>query len=240
VEDRDRDVPVSVRERLARRLASLYIWATCRLYHECAWAYDAVSWIVSAGQWADWRRRTLDYVIGRRVLELGFGTGELLIEAAHQGLEAYGLEPSREMQRITARKARREASAIPRVQAVAQRMPFRDGSFGDIFSTFPAGYILDPATLHEVARLLRPPETGTGGRAGQFIVVGLYVQDRGLPLDRVLHLLFGGSSERALESFRRIASTAGLSIRVALPGDGQPGGPAIIAEPCAAGVIPAP
>jgi len=80
------------------------VWATYRLYHEFAWAYDVVSWLVSLGHWAGWRRIALDHVIGRRVLEVGFGTGELLIEMACRDLHVYGLECSPAMQRVTARK----------------------------------------------------------------------------------------------------------------------------------------
>ena len=87
-------------------LARLYLWATHRLYNQFAWAYDVASWVISLGQWSRWRRMALDHVprkgvhvTGQRVLELGFGTGELLIEMAERGWRVCGLELSPAMHR---------------------------------------------------------------------------------------------------------------------------------------------
>jgi ubiquinone/menaquinone biosynthesis C-methylase UbiE len=85
----------------------LYLWATHRLYNEFAPLYDLASWLVSAGRWGEWRRIALDYVVGPRVLEVGFGTGELLAELAQRRVTVSGLELSRAMQKVTARKLRR-------------------------------------------------------------------------------------------------------------------------------------
>ncbi|MBC7225137.1 MAG: class I SAM-dependent methyltransferase, partial [Anaerolineae bacterium] len=122
----------------------LYLWATRLLYGPLAWAYDAVSWAVSLGRWASWRRRALDLVAGHRVLELGFGTGDLLAEMARRGFQGVGVEPSAAMQRTASRKLSRRGLGVPRVRAVAQALPFRDGAFDAVVATFPSEYILDP------------------------------------------------------------------------------------------------
>lgn len=194
--------------------ARLYLWATYRLYHEFAWAYDLVSWLVSLGRWSDWRRRALDYVPGPRVLEVGFGTGELLLEMARRGLEAYGLDPSPEMQRVTARKMARQEVRVPRLRGIAQRMPFPDGRFDALIATFPAPYILDPATLREAARLLRRPDPETNQSGGRFIVVGLGVSPRSAVLRCVERVLFGSTEEQALVRYKQLAAAAGLAITV--------------------------
>src|SRR5581483_5728728 len=36
------------------------------LYHQLAWAYDTVAWLVSGGAWRAWARATLPYLDGRR------------------------------------------------------------------------------------------------------------------------------------------------------------------------------
>lgn len=144
---------------LFRLIANLYRWAYQRLYNEFAWSYDIVSWLVSLGQWDSWRRTALRYVQGERVLEVAFGTGELLPLLAVKAENALGLEASAAMHRIVDGKLSRRHLRFPRVQGVVQRLPFADESIDTIVSTFPAGFILDPKAHREFARVLRP-----GGR----------------------------------------------------------------------------
>jgi ubiquinone/menaquinone biosynthesis C-methylase UbiE len=194
--------------------ARLYLWATYRLYDELAWAYDLASWLVSLGRWSGWRRRALDYVVGQRVLEVGFGTGELLLELKARHLEVVGLDLSPAMHRVTARKLKRQGVEIPRVRASVQRMPFADGWFDSIVSTFPAGYILERATLQELARLLRPPNRITGSPGGRFIVVGMVVSSDHWLWRWAMRLLFGAQEEAMVDRFERMASAAGLRMQV--------------------------
>jgi ubiquinone/menaquinone biosynthesis C-methylase UbiE len=194
--------------------ARLYLWATYRLYDELAWAYDLASWLVSLGRWSGWRRRALDYVVGQRVLEVGFGTGELLLELKARHLEVVGLDLSPAMHRVTARKLKRQDVEIPRVCASVQRMPFADGWFDSIVSTFPAGYILQRATLQDVARLLRPPNPITGSPGGRFIVVGMVVTSDHVLWRWAMRLLFGAQEEAMVDRFERMASAAGLAVQV--------------------------
>ena len=194
--------------------ARLYVWATYRLYHEFSWAYDAAAWLVSLGRWAGWRRMALNYVDGPRILEVGFGTGELLLEMARRGLQAIGLDASPEMQRITARKMRRHRLDPPRVQALAQAMPFVSGCFDAVIATFPAGYILQPETLHEVSRLLRSPSQGTGTGGGRFVVVGMVLRPNIRPLCWAERLLFGVPATDLVERFGQLAREARLCVTV--------------------------
>lgn len=194
--------------------AKLYLWATHRLYDELAWAYDLASWLVSLGRWSGWRQRALDYVVGQRVLEVGFGTGELLLELGRRDCEVVGLDLSPAMHRVTARKLRRQGVEIPRVCASVRSMPFADGWFDSIVSTFPADYILEETTLCEVARLLCPPNPINGSPGGRFIVVGMVVSSDHWLWRWAMRLFFGSQGETALGRFERIASAAGLSVRV--------------------------
>jgi ubiquinone/menaquinone biosynthesis C-methylase UbiE len=195
-------------------LARLYIWATYRLYGEFAWAYDLVSWLVSFGNWSKWRQSSLDYVVGRRVLEVGFGTGELLIEMAKHDLEAVGLEPSLAMHRVAARKMARQGVEVPRLCGVVQELPLADDQFDSVVSTFPSGYILEPETLQEVARLLHPPDPDTGTEGGRLIIVGMVVWKDGWLWRRAMRLLFGSGGESAVDRFERSATAAGLQLEM--------------------------
>jgi ubiquinone/menaquinone biosynthesis C-methylase UbiE len=191
----------------------LYLWACHRLYNEFAWSYDAASWLVSAGHWAEWRRLALDYVDGSQVLEIGFGTGELLVEMARRGLTVYGLELSPAMQRITAGKLLRQRSGAPRVRGLAQRLPFADGSFDSLVSTFPAEYIGDPASLRECARVLRGPAPD-GRSGGRLVVVGLSVIVKNPWLRRLAPVFYGAPDEGHFHRWTAAMLQAGLRAQV--------------------------
>lgn len=198
--------------RSRTKWAQLYGWLAERLYHELAWGYDLVSWLVSAGHWAAWRRAALTYLPPGRVLEVGFGTGALLIELASRGRDVVGLDLSPEMHRETARKLRQRSLQIPRVRAPTQTMPFATGTFDALLSTFPAGYILDPATLREAARLLRP--------GGRFVVAGLWLQIDLPWLAWLLQPIYGAAAP-LLAHFQATAAAAGLQMTIVEAGQGR-------------------
>ncbi|MCJ7668596.1 MAG: methyltransferase domain-containing protein [Anaerolineae bacterium] len=130
-------------------------FAFSRLYNEFAWAYDKISYLVSRGEWHRWQLAALPRLRGPRILDIGFGTGDLLSEMRNQGYLCYGVELSPSMLRM----AKRKGVKVPLCQARAQDMPFRDGVFDSLVSTFPSSFILDPRAQREMARLLAP-----GGR----------------------------------------------------------------------------
>jgi ubiquinone/menaquinone biosynthesis C-methylase UbiE len=217
-------------KRIALWLARLYLWATHRLYNEFAWSYDVVSWLVSFGQWDRWRKSALDHAVGQRILEVGFGTGELLIEMARRGMHVCGIDLSPAMHRITARKMAQRGIQAPRVQALAQRAPFADESFDTIVATFPAEYIASPATLREVVRLLRSPDPDTGVEGERFVVVGMVANLNSRLLNRATDLFFGVPAKRILTEYVRHATAAGLDVTVTAPRGRGPKMPVLIAE----------
>jgi SAM-dependent methyltransferase len=194
-------------------LASLYAWATERLYNELAWAYDAVSWLVSLGHWGAWRRLALAHVQGRRVLEVGCGTGELLLDLARRGLLVYGLDPSPAMLRIAGGKLARRGASAALIRGRAQQLPFAAGALDAVLATFPANYILCAATLREAARVLRPPHLADGANGGRLIVGGLFLEVH----SEALRWLLGGSSRAlgpVLARWREAATEAGFDLTV--------------------------
>ncbi len=121
--------------------------------------YDLVAWAVSKGDWRAWGRTALEHTLPGRSLELGVGPGHLLPHLARQTGCAVGVERSPAMLRLAARRCGTAAL----VGGTALALPFGDGVFGTVVSTFPAPYIVAPATLDEVRRVLRP--------AGRLVVV---------------------------------------------------------------------
>lgn len=194
-----------------------YAWACERLYYEFAWSYDWVSWLVSLGAWSGWRRVALDYVQDAShttplVLELGFGTGELLLDMAQRNIQVYGLELSPAMHKITAAKLRKRRLKVHCVRALAQAMPFADESFDNIIATFPAPYILQANTLHECARLLRKPQPAAGLQGGRLIIVGLWVAAEDGNWRRYIPFFYGTPSGALLRHIQQRFAAAGLKV----------------------------
>jgi len=124
------------------------------LYHEFAFTYDAVAWLVSLGQWQTWGRTTLSRVRGPRVLEIGHGPGHLLIALARSGdLRPIGIDLSPQMSRIAQRNLRQAGVQVPQVCCRVQALPFRAGAFDSVVATFPTDYIGELASLREVQRV---------------------------------------------------------------------------------------
>src|SRR5512147_1621186 len=111
------------------------------LYHEFAFTYDAVAWLVSLGQWQAWGRTALSRVRGSRVLEIGHGPGHLLIALARSGRQPIGIDLSPDMIQIARRNIRRAGVNAPQVHCRVQALPFRSGVFDSVVSTFPTDYI---------------------------------------------------------------------------------------------------
>ncbi|WP_369807173.1 class I SAM-dependent methyltransferase [Mycobacterium sp. 1081908.1] len=93
----------------------------------------------------------------RRVLEIGCGTGNLIIRAKrdHPQLEAVGCDPDpRALDR-----ARRKTGAVRFEQGYAERLPYADGEFDRVLSSMMLHHINDdakPAAAAEILRVLRP------------------------------------------------------------------------------------
>lgn len=129
------------------------------LYNEFAWTYDAVSWIVSIGQWRAWQRVGLPLLTHGRTLEVGHGPGHMLAAVERTGHPAFGIDLSRSMGGLAVRRLTRHALPARVSRSRVQALPFADGVFTNILSTFPTEYFVDPAAIAEFARVLAP-----GGR----------------------------------------------------------------------------
>ncbi len=126
------------------------------LYHSLAWTYDLVAATVSVGRWQGWVRSAAKLVTGSQVLELGYGPGHLQVHLCAAGKTVFGLDESRQMARQAARRLRKGGFLVQLVRGMAQNLPYADESFDDVLATFPTPYIIDPLTLQEILRVLRP------------------------------------------------------------------------------------
>jgi ubiquinone/menaquinone biosynthesis C-methylase UbiE len=123
--------------------------------------YRFASTVPFAGQWRVWQRLVLSRLHGRDVLELGCGLGDLLADLSEAGYVCIAIDHSSQMveaarETLQRRRLHKKATVI---QGSTQHLPFSNGSFDTVVSTFPSEYIYDPDTIAEVERVLRP-----GGR----------------------------------------------------------------------------
>ena len=175
------------------------------LYHELAWAYDLVAWLVSFGQWKAWGRAALSRLRGQRVLELAHGPGHLLVTMKRAGFAPVGLDLSPQMGRLARKRLRDGSCDVPLVRARAQALPFRAGAFDSVVSTFPTEFIVDPATVQEIARVIE--------QGGRVVLVPGVVFGASLPA-RSLGLLYvvTGQHKPELPGIASALARAGLTL----------------------------
>jgi ubiquinone/menaquinone biosynthesis C-methylase UbiE len=155
--------------------------------------YDAVSQIVSRGHWGDWQRASLAQLKGQQILELAFGTGNLLADLHAAGYHPVGLELSPSMVRLAKHTLERRGVDLSLVRGRVQALPFGCTSFDSVLCTFPGDFILAPVTLAEISRVLRP-----GGRAVLVPSARLYGRD---PVTRLIEWLYWITGQREHEGW---------------------------------------
>lgn len=160
------------------------------LYNEMSFAYDAVSYIVSFGEWRAWQRSTLTYVMSpsMRVLELAHGTGNLHLDLFAMGVKPIGYDLSPAMGKIASRKLKARGYKPQLVRGMAQRMPFLNYSFDIVISTFPTNFIIAEETLRDIHRIL--------AQDGNLVIVLNGVLDGGGLVRGVLELLYRVTGQR--------------------------------------------
>jgi SAM-dependent methyltransferase len=94
---------------------------------------------------------------GRRVLDVGCGTGRLAVALAERGAKVWGVDPSAEM---LARARAVAGSTVGLKRGRAEALPFKDGWFERAVLRLVVHLVERPRALPELARVLAP-----GGRA---------------------------------------------------------------------------
>jgi demethylmenaquinone methyltransferase/2-methoxy-6-polyprenyl-1,4-benzoquinol methylase len=164
------------------------------MFDRVAQGYDRTNALLSLGSQRRWRREVvaaLDLRPGERVLDLAAGTGSSTEPLVAGGHEAVGCDFSLGMLRA----GRRARSHVPLVGADATRLPFRDGSFDAVTTSFGLRNVSDPGlALAEMLRVTRP-----SGR--------LVVCEFSRPTWRPFRRLYEGYLGRVLPAVARRASS---------------------------------
>ncbi|MEN4012772.1 MAG: class I SAM-dependent methyltransferase [Chloroflexota bacterium] len=155
------------------------------LYHQMAFLYNPVAWLVSLGRWRAWVFEAIPFLDKQPILELGFGPGHLQQQLVNRGCAVFGLDESQYMCQISTRQLRKSLApgykfALSR--GIAQNIPFAEQSFGTIVATFPSEYIFQDATINECWRVLAP-----GGKL--VVLAGVNIGGQSVA-EKILRVLF--------------------------------------------------
>jgi len=145
------DRPAAKQSRNVRRGFQRRVFTT--LYRVGGRVYDPLTVLVFGGAWSRWRESVVPFLADGPLLDLGCGTGALAESLSQRGFKVVGLDREPSMLR---RAHRRTILRSRLVRGDATRLPFRSATFASCIATFPANFILQPTTLDEIARLLRP------------------------------------------------------------------------------------
>jgi len=178
------------------------------LYTSWAWAFDPLTTIASFGAFPRWRRAALPLLTGRDILEVGHGSGELLVELTRAGLASVGLDNSAPMHRLAGRRLARAGITVPRVMGDARALPFKAGTFDTVVATFPTDFARCPEALAGFSRVLRR------GRSPAVILVGPYLDSTWSPFRALLRALLGTSPEDLLHQHVEASEAAGFQMEV--------------------------
>jgi ubiquinone/menaquinone biosynthesis C-methylase UbiE len=192
-------------------------------------------------------------------LELGFGAGLLLQKLGKAQRTVIGVDRSPAMTAVAMRRLCGQSGGVEDFSASAytqqkqnranlingdaEELPLPDHCVDTIVSTFPAPYILQPATLAECRRVLKgsrvqprlPQDQRGAALPGRLLIVGLWVRplDKGLipRLMRWMPFFYGGSTPELKHSIVRSLEKHGFQahIQEVCAGDAELG--VIIAQP---------
>ena len=124
---------------------------TWRGVERIPWLYDAFMALPERGRLGRWRAWIVHGARGR-VLDLGCGSG-LDLRRYGPGKPIVAMDPDL----ANLRAARRRAPSVPLVQARAEALPFKPGTFDTVGSSLVLCSVDDPpAALAEVRRVLAP------------------------------------------------------------------------------------
>lgn len=144
--------------------------------HSLLFLYDPCTRLAGAGRLHDELLDRADVHAGHRVLEIGCGTGNLVLRLARRtpGVDLLGIDPDPRALERGRRKAARRGLAVRFERAFADDLPVADASVDRVLSAYMLHH-LDaadkPRMMAEVRRVLRPggqlhlvDAAGTGGR----------------------------------------------------------------------------
>jgi len=128
-----------------------------RTYTRIAGVYDLAVKVLPV--WKTWLKNAVPHIRGRRVLEVSFGTGYLLMQYASR-FDVYGIDLNARMVSVAKKNLRRVRLSANLQQGTVEDLPFEDGFFDTVVNTMAfSGYPDSGKAMTEMHRVLVP-----GGR----------------------------------------------------------------------------
>lgn len=127
--------------------------------------YDWLMRVITLGRERKLRQRILDLADlqpGAAILDVGCGTGTLLLAAAERvgpSAALHGLEPAAEMVVHAQRKAEARGISLQIIEGSADSLPYPSGSFDTVFCTLVLHHLpgsMQSVAIREMRRVLRP------------------------------------------------------------------------------------
>ncbi len=177
--------------------------------------YDAMSWVCSCGQEAKTNREIVERAgikPGERVLDIGCGTGAQTLPAAEVAGpgNVAGVDPSPDMLERARQKAAKKGLEIDFRSAAIEKLPFDDGQFNVVLSSFMLHHLPDDvmrAGFAEIHRVLK--------HGGRLLAID-FTSGRSL-IGRVMGFLGHGHKLDGLNGIKTMLTRAGFSTVEELP-----------------------
>jgi phosphatidylethanolamine/phosphatidyl-N-methylethanolamine N-methyltransferase len=171
-----------------------------------AFGYDVFMFPIEKFGLEKLRAKTLSFVEGKRILEVGVGTG-LNFQFYPAGVKVFAVEPKFEMLRRAVKRAKNFNGQIYFVSSRVESLPFKDDFFDSVLATFVFCEVENPENgFRELLRVLKP-----GGR----LILLEHVRPGGKFLSKVFDLVNNFTSifgENINRETLKIALEAGVVI----------------------------
>jgi ubiquinone/menaquinone biosynthesis C-methylase UbiE len=132
----------------------------------------------------------LPELAGRRVLEVGCGTGNISLALARRGARVVGVDLSAPMLAAAAQRARQQGVPLAWIRGGAGSLPFPKNSFDGVISVLALDFISDrPGVVREMMRVLSP---------GGFLLLAMLNRYSLWTLKRILRAWFAPSLWRGV------------------------------------------
>jgi len=129
-----------------------------------------------------------------RILEVGVGRGDLLVQMAGESVELFGCDLSEGNLAAASARFRSLGFPVSLCHADAESLPFRAASFDAVYSLSVLWYLPNPgAAVAEMCRVARP-----GGTIVFDMLNALHITSAGYHFSRIVNRLLGRERGRAL------------------------------------------